>query len=181
MARKNELKLQNMVAKAELFVSIPLELVAEKLERAEYNPEQFPGLVLKLDRNGATALLFTSGRIVVVGVKSEKEIKEAVREVIKKLGKLGIKVTKRPKIELQNVVASGDIHMKPNLDELAFKLENTEYEPEQFPGLIYKLPNSSITFLIFSTGRIVIVGGKSMEEIKQSVRKLKRILKKYIR
>ena len=76
------------------------------------------------------------------------------------------------------MVASGDINMTLNLDKLAFKLENAEYEPEQFPGLVYKVPNSHITFLLFGTGKIVCTGAKNEREIKDAVKKLILTLKK---
>ena len=75
------------------------------------------------------------------------------------------------------MVASGDIGMKLNLNTLAFKLENAEYEPEQFPGLVYKVPSSHITFLLFGTGKIVCTGAKNEGEIISAVNKLVKTLK----
>ena len=177
MAKKIEI--QNVVASASLHHDIPLEKVTSTLDNTEYNPEQFPGLVLRLAK-GKTALIFSSGKIVCTGAKSEAEVGEAVKMIIRELKKIKIYIKKKPDITIQNMVASGDIGMKLNLNTLAFKLENAEYEPEQFPGLVYKVPNSHITFLLFGTGKIVCTGAKNEKEIKDAVAKLVKTLKKVI-
>ncbi|HKZ49795.1 MAG TPA: TATA-box-binding protein [Candidatus Nanoarchaeia archaeon] len=162
-------KTQNVVVSASLHRDLPLERLAAKLERADYNPETFPGLILKLDVPKASALLFSSGKIICTGTKSLREARTAIEAIVKKLGAIGIKVKGDTEIEVQNMVASGDVGGKLNLNEIIFKFENTEYDPEQFPGLVYKLPNSHITFLLFGTGKIVITGAKSEKEIVESV------------
>ena len=73
---------------------------------------------------------------------------------------------------MQNMVASGAIGMDLNLNGLAMTLENTEYEPEQFPGLVYKLPNTRATFLLFSNGKIVCTGTRSEEKLREALNKL---------
>ena len=171
-----DVKIQNVVASASLHHDIPLEKVTITLPNTEYNPEQFPGLVLRLAK-GKTALIFSSGKIVCTGAKSESEVSDTVKMIIKELKKVKIFIKKKPDITIQNMVASGDIKMKLNLDRLAFKLENAEYEPEQFPGLVYKVPNSHITFLLFGTGKIVCTGAKNGKEIKDAVKKLVKTLK----
>jgi len=164
---------QNVVVSASIHRDLPLEKLATKLERAEYNPEQFPGLILKIDVPKASALLFSSGKIICTGTKSKREAKKAIEVIIKKLESIGLKVTGKPDIEVQNMVASGSVGGKLNLNEIVFKFENTEYEPEQFPGLVYKLPDSHITFLLFGTGKIVITGAKSEKEIIEAVYELR--------
>ena len=174
---------QNVVASASLHHDIPLEKVTITLPNTEYNPEQFPGLVLRLAK-GKTALIFSSGKIVCTGAKSEKEVGEAVKMIIKELRKVKIYITKKPEITIQNMVASGDIGMTLNLNKLAFKLENAEYEPEQFPGLVYKVnisgkkENFRATFLLFSNGKVVCTGTKSEEQVREALDKLVVNLKK---
>ncbi len=171
-------KTQNVVVSASIHRDLPLERLATKLERTEYNPEQFPGLILKMDQPKASALLFSSGKIICTGTKSMREAKNAIAVIVKKLEAIGLKVKGKPDIAIQNMVASGSVGGKLNLNEIVFKFENTEYEPEQFPGLVYKLPNSHITFLLFGTGNIVITGAKSEKEIIESVHVLRDQLKK---
>jgi transcription initiation factor TFIID TATA-box-binding protein len=169
---------QNVVVSANIHRDLPLEKLATKLERAEYNPEQFPGLILKMDVPKASALLFSSGKIICTGTKSMREARKAIDAIVKKLEAIGLKVTGKPDMEVQNMVASGSVGGKLNLNEIVFKFENTEYEPEQFPGLVYKLPDSHITFLLFGTGKIVVTGAKSEKEIIESVYILRDQLRK---
>jgi transcription initiation factor TFIID TATA-box-binding protein len=175
---KKEYKIQNVVASADLHAEVPLEKVSRKLENTEYNPEQFPGLVLRIYPAKITSLVFSTGKIVCTGAKSEGDVDNAVNLVIKELKKVGIKFTQKPDIQVQNVVASGDIGEKLNLVNLAFKLKTAEYEPEQFPGLVYKVPESHITFLLFGTGKIVCTGAKNEKEIKRAIDGLVKTLKK---
>ncbi len=171
---------QNVVVSASIHRDLPLEKLAVSLDRAEYNPEQFPGLIFKISDPEASSLLFSSGKIICTGTKSIKEAKRAIDRIIEELRKVGIKVEGKPDIEVQNMVASGSVGGNLNLNEIIFKFDNTEYEPEQFPGLVYKLSGSpvlsNITFLLFGTGKIVITGAKSEKEIKDSVQLLRRQL-----
>ncbi len=169
---------QNVVVSADIHRDLPLEKLATKLERAEYNPEQFPGLIFKNDIPKFSALLFSSGKIICTGTKSLRDAKIAIDVIIKKLNAISVKVTGEPEIKVQNMVASGSVGGKLNLNEIVFKFENTEYEPEQFPGLVYHLPESHITFLLFGTGKIVVTGAKSEKEIIESVYVLRDQLKK---
>ncbi len=169
-----DVKVENVVASVTLSVDIPLEKMAMSLVNTEYNPEQFPGLVLRLKHIGITALVFSSGKLVCTGAKSEEMVETGVKEILKELAKIGITTTKKPEITIQNMVASGNLHLTLNLNKLAFKLPNAEYAPETFPGLVYKVPNSHITFLLFGTGRIVCTGAKNEDEVRSSVRELKK-------
>ncbi|MBI4151135.1 TATA-box-binding protein, partial [Candidatus Woesearchaeota archaeon] len=112
-----------------------------------------------------SALVFSSGKIVCTGAKSMKKVKESIDAIIKNIAKIKIRITIKPVIKVQNMVASGSINMDLNLNRLAMTLEHTEYEPEQFPGLVYKLPSTHATFLLFSNGKVVCTGTKSEEEV----------------
>ena len=92
--------------------------------------------------------------------------------------KINVKIKIKPIINIQNIVASGSVGMDLNLNTLAMKLENTEYEPEQFPGLVYKLEEAKATFLLFSNGKIVCTGTKSEKEVNAALDKLILRLKK---
>ena len=166
---KKEIKIQNIVASASLEKDIPLIKLAEALPNTEYNPEQFPGLVMRIKEPKTSALIFSSGKIVCTGAKSMAKVKEAVKKIIQNIEKIKIKITVDPKITVQNMVASGSIGMDLNLNMLAMELENTEYEPEQFPGLVYKLPGTRATFLLFSNGKIVCTGTRSETKLRESV------------
>lgn len=167
---------QNVVVSASIHRPLPLEKLSAQLEGAEYNPEQFPGLILKIHEPKASALLFSSGKVICTGTKSTAEARKAIDAIIVKVEELGLPVTGEPDMEVTNIVASGSVGGKLNLNSIIFNFDNTEYEPEQFPGLVYKMPDSHVTFLLFGTGRVVITGAKSQKEIIDSVHELRRQL-----
>jgi len=174
---KDSLKIQNIVATTSLGKDVPLTKLAKTLSNTEYNPEQFPGLVLRVKKPKSAVLVFSSGNLVCTGTKSIAQVKEVIQEVIKQLKKIGVKVTIVPKITVQNIVASGSININLNLNLLALELENTEYEPEQFPGLVYKLVEPNATFLLFSNGKLVCTGTKNRAQLEDSMKQLEKKIK----
>lgn len=176
---KKEVKIQNIVATTSLDQDVPLVKLAETLPNTEYNPEQFPGLVMRIKEPKTSALVFSSGRIVCTGAKSMGKVRESINAIIKNVAKIKVKVKGVPRIHVQNMVASGSVGMDLNLNKLAMELEHTEYEPEQFPGLVYKLPGTRATFLLFSNGKIVCTGTKSEKDLHAAVDKLIVVLKKF--
>ena len=171
---KDSLSIQNIVATTSLGKDVPLTKLAKTLSNTEYNPEQFPGLGLRIKKPNSAVLVFSSGNLVCTGTKSIAQVKEVIREVIKQLKKIGVRVTITPKITVQNIVASGSININLNLNFLALELENTEYEPEQFPGLVYKLVEPNATFLLFSNGKLVCTGTKNRAQLEDSMKQLKK-------
>ena len=169
---KSNLKIQNIVATASLGTRVPLVKLVRSQANTEYNPEQFPGLVLRIKNPKSAVLVFSSGNLVCTGTKSTTQVKQVILQVIKQLRKIGVKVVGVPKIAVQNIVASGSINLTLNLNELALKLENTEYEPEQFPGLVYKLDDPTATFLLFSNGKLVCTGTKNKQQLDESMKQL---------
>jgi len=173
-----EISVVNIVVSASLGHDIPLEKMAATLSNTEYNPEQFPGLVIRIKEPKTSALIFSSGKIVCTGARSIEKVHESIKKIIKSLEKINVKIKTFPEITIQNIVAAGSVGMDLNLNTLAMKLENTEYEPEQFPGLVYKLPNARATFLLFSNGKIVCTGTKSEAEVHEVLEQLIKNLKK---
>ena len=174
---KSNLKVQNIVATTSLGKPISLTKLARSQSNTEYNPEQFPGLVLRVQKPKSAVLVFSSGNLVCTGTKSVAQVKEVIAAVIKQLGKIGVKITDKPKITVQNIVASGSIDLNLNLNLLALQLENTEYEPEQFPGLVYKLVDPTATFLLFSNGKLVCTGTKNKAQLEEAMKQLNRNIK----
>ncbi len=169
---KTSLKVQNIVATTSLGKPVSLTKLARTQSNTEYNPEQFPGLVLRVKKPKSAVLVFSSGNLVCTGTKSIGQVKQVIEQVIKQLRKINVRVTDKPKINVQNIVASGSINMSLNLNLLALELENTEYEPEQFPGLVYKLTEPTATFLLFSNGKLVCTGTKNRQQLEDSMKQL---------
>jgi transcription initiation factor TFIID TATA-box-binding protein len=176
-AGPRDIRVVNIVVSTSLEHDIPLEKMAATLSNTEYNPEQFPGLVIRIKDPKTSALIFSSGKVVCTGARSMEKVHESIERIIESLKKIGIKITVTPKINIQNIVASGSIGMDLNLNVLAMKLDNTEYEPEQFPGLVYKLMEAKATFLLFSNGKVVCTGTKSEAEVHAALDKLVETLK----
>jgi len=177
MAKDEALKVQNIVATTSLGKAISLIKLAKSDANTEYNPEQFPGLVLRVKKPKSAVLVFSSGNLVCTGTKSIAQVKEVINSVIRTLRKINVRVTDKPKINVQNIVASGSVNLTLNLNSLALRLENTEYEPEQFPGLVYKLVDPSATFLLFSNGKLVCTGTKNRNELDNAKKQLLKNLK----
>jgi transcription initiation factor TFIID TATA-box-binding protein len=165
------IKIENVVASASLNVPIKLEKLVSNLDGIEYEPEQFPGLVMRLKDPKAAALIFSSGKIVCTGAKSPKDAKLVIAKIVKKMNSLNIKIPKNYKVQLENIVASAKLDRELNLNNIAFSLENTEYEPEQFPGLVYRIDDPRVTFLLFGSGKIICTGGRSIQDVKRAVAK----------
>lgn len=172
MTEKSSLKVQNIVATTSLGKPVSLTKLARTQSNTEYNPEQFPGLVLRIKKPKSAVLVFSSGNLVCTGTKSISQVKEVIEQVIKQLRKISVNVTDKPKINVQNIVASGSIDLSLNLNLLALELANTEYEPEQFPGLVYKLEEPTATFLLFSNGKLVCTGTKNKKQLEDSMKQL---------
>jgi transcription initiation factor TFIID TATA-box-binding protein len=166
---KKVIEVVNIVVSTSLEHDIPLEKMTATLSNTEYNPEQFPGLVLRIKDPKTSALIFSSGKVVCTGARSMDKVEEAIQKIIKSLEKIGIHIKIKPIINIQNIVASGSVGMDLNLNSLAMKLDNVEYEPEQFPGLVYKLNAAKATFLLFSNGKVVCTGTKSEEEVHKAL------------
>jgi len=172
MAEKSSLKVQNIVATTSLGKPISLTKLAKTLVNTTYNPDQFPGVILRVKEPKSAVLVFSSGNLVCTGTKSIQQVKEVIDSVIKQLRKINVRITDKPKINVQNIVASGSIDLMLNLNLLALELENTEYEPEQFPGLVYKLEEPTATFLLFSNGKLVCTGTKTRQQLDESMTQL---------
>ena len=171
-----DVKIENVVAFASLGKDIPLSVLVNKMENTEYEPEQFPGLVYRTTEPRAAALIFSSGKIVCTGTKSIEMAKAAMKKVVDRIRKVGINLPTRFDVQVENIVASSKIQAQLNLEEIAFSLENAEYEPEQFPGLVYRINEPRVAFLLFSSGKIICTGAHNIENIHTALKKLKKRL-----
>jgi transcription initiation factor TFIID TATA-box-binding protein len=172
-----EVNVENVVAFSSLGKDVSLQQLVEELEGAEYEPEQFPGLVYRIKNPRAASLIFSSGKIVCTGAKSIELAKVAMRKVVDDMRALGIKLPTKFDIKVENIVASSKIDAQLNLEEIAVSLENAEYEPEQFPGLVYRIREPRVAFLLFSSGKIICTGSQSLADVHKALVKLKEKLK----
>jgi len=169
---KAQVNIENVVASATLNQKVDLNAVVKGYPGVEYRPEQFPGLVFRLKRPKTATLIFNSGKMVCTGAKSEKEARRAVMKVIKELKKSGIIIVGKPELKIQNIVASADLGGMIDLEKSAYSLGRTMYEPEQFPGLIYRMDEPKVVILLFASGKLVCTGAKHEGDVYEAVNKL---------
>ena len=165
---------ENIVASTSFADKLDLDVIAQSLEEAEYEPEQFPGLVYRLDKPKTATLLFRSGKANCTGAKNIEDVRTTINIIAEKLKKLNVDVHKNLEIVIQNIVAISDLGGELNLNEVAMALglENVEYEPEQFPGLVYRIKEPKVAMLLFGSGKIVCAGARKIEDVSLAVEKL---------
>jgi transcription initiation factor TFIID TATA-box-binding protein len=169
---KAVIDIQNVVAAATLNQKVDLNAVVKSFPGVEYRPEQFPGLVFRLKRPKTATLIFNSGKMVCTGARSEKESRRAVMTVVKELKKSGIVIIRKPDLRVVNIVASASLGGNVELEQAVGKLGKTMYEPEQFPGLIYRMDEPKVVMLIFASGNLVCTGAKKEQDVYDAVHKL---------
>ena len=166
----------NVVASAYVDQRIDLNEITKKFPDTEYHPEQFPGLVFRIKSPKTATLIFSSGKMVCTGAKSEEQSVSAVKSVVQKLRKGKIKIKNDPVITIKNIVASVNLGGKVHLEQVARSLPRSMYEPEQFPGLIHRMLDPKTVILVFATGKLVCTGAKKESDVYRSVHNLHAIL-----
>ncbi len=175
---KATISIENVVASATLSQKVDLNSVVKGCPTVKYDPKNFPGLIFRLKRPKTTTLLFSSGKMVCTGAKSTKEARRAIMNVVKELKKSGIIIIiNKPEFKIQNIVASGNLGGMADLEKAADMLKkNAMYEPEQFPGLIYRMDDPKVVILLFASGKLVCTGAKNEEDVYIAVEKLHELL-----
>jgi len=173
---ENDIKIQNIVVSADTHTKFSLEMLAANLDGAEYEPESFPGLVYRVKEPKASALVFTTGKIICSGAKSYESAKKSIAQALEDFRKIDVEVSKKIDTAIVNIVASANLNAKLDLNKIVFELGECEYEPEQFPGLVYRHDTPKVVFLIFNSGKVVCTGATSEEDVKLAVKSLKKKL-----
>lgn len=128
------------------------------------NPGTFPGVICKIPKPKTAMLIFRTGKIICSGARSQEAVEGATKKLIEILKIGGVSIKEKPIIEVQNIVASAQMDFKVNLEMAAIDCGGTEYEPEQFPGLVLRLDDPKTVMLIFRSGKVIITGAKTAEE-----------------
>ena len=170
------INIENVVATATLNQKIDLKSIVRIFPGVEYRPEQFPGLVYRLKKPKTATLIFTSGKMVCTGAKSERQARKAVMKVVDELKRGGIVILGKPEIQVQNIVASAGLGGRIDLEKSTYSLKKTMYEPEQFPGLIYRMDDPKVVILIFASGKLVCTGAKKEAEVPRAIAILQQTL-----
>ncbi|MBS7655871.1 TATA-box-binding protein [Candidatus Bathyarchaeota archaeon] len=176
--KKDIVAIENVVASTSLNQRLDLESISKAFPNVEYRPEHFPGLIYKLRKPRTSTLIFSSGKMICTGAKSEIQAKKAIMKVIETLRNNGVVIIGKPEVKIQNIVASADLQGEIDLEHAANFLERTIYEPDQFPALIYKMVEPKVVILLFSRGKLICAGGRKESEVREAVKKLKETLEK---
>lgn len=167
--------IENVVATASIdeYIDVYGRLDLSEIPGVEYRPEMFPGAVYRLKKPKSAILIFSSGKLVTTGTKSEKEAKKVIKKVVEELGRAYGRKIKTPEVNIQNIVATinfGDgIDLEKAMYSLPYKIM---YEPEQFPGEVVRLREEgvgrkkhNVVALLFTSGKCVLTGAKSENEV----------------
>jgi len=161
--------IENIDSSTVLGSRIPLNKLVAKVGAAQYEPEQFPGIIYRLTDPRAASLIFSSGKIFCTGTKSIEDARKAVSKVVEKVSKAGIKVPRSYDVRIDNIVAATRMDSELNLEEVSFSLDGAEYDPEAFPGVVYRLNEPRATFVLSGSGRILCTGAQSVDEIYEAL------------
>jgi transcription initiation factor TFIID TATA-box-binding protein len=172
----DSIRIENVVSSASLKQRLDLNAIVKGNPLVEYRPEKFPGLVFRLKKPKTAILIFSTGKMVCTGAKSEKDSKKAVLKVVRELKKSGIIIVGKPEIKVVNMVASANLFGRIELEDCAYSLGKTMYEPEQFPGLIYRMDTPKVVILLFASGKLVCTGATKAEDVYTAVDKLHKAL-----
>lgn len=172
-------QLQNIVSTVNLNCKLDLKKIALHARNAEYNPKRFAAVIMRIREPRTTALIFSSGKMVCTGAKSEEDSRLAARKYARIIQKLGF-TAKFLDFKIQNMVGSCDVKFPIRLEGLVLTHGNfSSYEPELFPGLIYRMVRPRIVLLIFVSGKVVLTGAKVRQEIYEAFDKIFPILKSF--
>lgn len=163
-----EVNIVNVVGSCDIETQIDLEKIYHLIEYADYDPDGYHCIYIRRPETKRIVTIFKSGKINTAGSKSVEEAKTAVLEIVDELNNLGF-TNNRPEVRIYNIVSNIALNKEFNLEEISEKF-GAEYEPEQFPGAVLKITDPKTTFLIFKSGKIVINGVNSNEELENAVR-----------
>lgn len=167
----SSLSTENVVGSTSIEQELDLETLAEDLDNVRFNPDQFPGLVHRTQQPKAASLIFRSGKLVCTGASSVSDVADVIEQTFEELRELGLAVPDEPDFTIQNIVSSGDLGSQLNLNAIAIGLglEEVEYEPEQFPGLVYRADDLDVVVLLFASGKLVITGARRPEDAEHAI------------
>jgi len=171
------IRIQNIASTANFGVRLDLKKIALKCRNTEFNPRRFGAVVMRLREPRATALMFASGKICDTGVKSTHNATLAMKKFHYIIERIGFQPKEYMDFKVQNIVGTADCGFPIRLEGLVYAHSAfASYEPELFPGLIYRLVSPRVVFLIFVSGKIVITGAKKESDLANALTKLYPVL-----
>lgn len=169
----NTISIENIVGMSDLGMEVDLKELSIDLQRATFNETEFPGLIHTFEDNETTILLFRSGKVVYTGASSIESIETAVETLEKEFDSIGLEHDELT-ISIKNMVSTAELSEEINLNAaaIALGLEEVEYEPEQFPGLVYRMDDFDMVLIIFTSGQVVLTSGVTKQQIHDALTEL---------
>jgi transcription initiation factor TFIID TATA-box-binding protein len=173
--KKNEcdsLKIENIVGSGSIADTIDLETISNNIENCELNITKFPSAIYRMQDPKSAVLIFSSGKVVLTGIHNLKDLVIGIQNIQNTLKETGVDTYDVPRVEVTNIVCSYSLGNRLNLVKIMITFIDygiVEYEPEVFPGLVFRIPDPKIVFLLFSSGKVIITGGRKMEDIKRGL------------
>ena len=173
-----DITIVNVVASATLETRLDLNQISEQLDGSDYDKKRFPGLIYRISEPQTAILLFSSGKAVCTGARSIEDVHRAISVLVERLQKIQPEVSSTPPTTIQNIVATTDLGSELRLNNIAVSLglENVEYEPDQFPGLVYRVSDPKVVALLFGSGKVVCTGAKKVEDVERALKRIIRDL-----
>ena len=171
----SDVKVENIVAYAQIADGLDIEQIAEKIPEFNYNPNEFAGLTVKLEDPKTAVLILPGGKAICTGAKRIEDAETSIKRIVSQIKKKKIDVKKKIEIEVQSIVVSIDLKKELHLSSISsgLVLDHVEYEPKQFPGLIYRINDIGATLIVFSSGKIVCTGTKTIEDAANAIEMMK--------
>lgn len=167
-----KIKIENIVAYAQASDLLDIELLSEKFSGASYNPAEFNGLSVKYDEDKIALIVLGTGKIICTGAKTLEDAEKFIKKVADRIKKIGFSIKKGYKLEIENVIVTTDFNKEMHLSSISngLILQHVEYKPDDFPGLIYRMDDLCAVLILFSTGKLVCTGAKSIEDATKAVK-----------
>jgi len=168
------IKIENIIAYAKVSELLDIEFLSEKMPGSSYNPDELKGLSIKFDELKIAVILLSNGKIVCTGAKKIEDAETTIKKVVKQVKNIGFEIEKNYEVKIENVIASTNLKHELHLSSIAnaLILQNVEYEPEKFPGLIYKMEDLCTVVLLFSSGKLVCTGAKNIDDARDVINKM---------
>jgi len=163
--------IENIVASAKISDSFDIKILAENMPGSSYNPDDFDGLTIKFTEPKVAVLILSDGKVICTGAKNRDHVDESIKKTVEKVKSAGSETKKGYKIKLENIVASADLEKGLDLENVSKSLpqKNVTYYPKDFPGVIYKANDFNAILLLFSSGRVVSTGAKTIDDASKSI------------
>lgn len=159
-------QIQNVVSTTYLGCKLDLKTIANGARNAEYNPKRFAACIMRVRKPKSTALVFSSGKMVVLGATNEQNSQLASRKYARIIQRLGFSEVRFKRFKISNIVANADVGFPVRLEGLAYDHnESCSYEPEMFAGLCYHMMEPKVSLIIFVSGKVVLTGARTFEDI----------------